>query len=97
MNFKTLLLKFFGKLGSYLQVLFEGALKAELEKVVPIAIKAVKQIAADPSLLSSGAKRDAAAAIILAELVGAQTAVATSTINLAIELAYQQFLKESAK
>lgn len=94
MTFKQILLKLLGKLGIYLQVLFEGALRKELEQVVPIAVKAVKMVAADPSLLTSDAKRSAAIAIVIGELVGAQASVAKSTINLAIELGYQQFLKD---
>lgn len=85
------LLKFFGSLGRFLSVLFKGAINEELKVVLPIAAGAVRSVASDPTLLSSGAKRDTAIGLILAELASAQAKVGVSVINLAIELAVQEF------
>jgi hypothetical protein len=85
---KAWLLKFFGPLGEFLSTILNSAVHQELQIVLPIATKLVKQVAADPSLLTGGAKFDAALAGVLLELSAAQTQVAVSTISLAIELAY---------
>lgn len=92
MNFTASILKFFGVLGEYFAAIFKSAINQELKIVLPIATKAVKLVASDPSLLSGGAKREAAIAAILAELASKQAQVGISTLNLAIELAYQKFL-----
>jgi hypothetical protein len=94
---KQLLLKFLGSLGNYLKVLFEGALKAQLDALMPIATNAVKMIAKDPSLLTSNEKRDAAISMILADIAKAQIQVSQSVVNLATELAYQNFKREQVK
>lgn len=88
---KAWFLRFFGSLGTFLSTLLSGALKQELEVVLPIALKAVKAVAADQSLLSSGAKRDAALASIIAELGKAQLQIGLSVMNLAVELAVQEY------
>jgi hypothetical protein len=93
---KQWLLKLLGILGEYLKVLFDSAIKAELEVIMPIATNIVKQVAKDPTLLSSSAKRDAAIAGILAEITAAQVQVGNSIINLAVELAYQN-IKQTNK
>lgn len=90
MSFKETILKFFGEIGAYLAAVLKPALQAELKVVLPLAAKAVAQVAADPTLLSGGAKRDAAVAAILAQLAKAQVSIGISTVNLAIELAVQK-------
>lgn len=85
------LLKFFGSLGKFLSVLFKGAINEELKVVLPIAAGAVRSVANDPTLIASGSKRDTAVELILAELAAAQVKVGISVINLAIELAVQEF------
>jgi len=93
---KAWLLKLFGPIGEFLGALFSNAINKELKIVLPIAAKFVAQVAKDPSLLSGGAKFDAAAAGIMAELASAQINVAVSTLNLAIELAYTKYSVEQA-
>lgn len=88
------ILKFFGSLGKFLSVLFKSALKKELEVVMPIAAGAVRSVASDPTLIQPGSKRDTAISLILAELTTAQVEVGRSVINLAIELAVQEFKAE---
>lgn len=90
-------LKMFGVLGEYFAVIFKNAINQELKIILPIATKAVARIASDPTLASGGARRDAAIAEILAELASKQVQVGISTLNLAIELAYQKFLTEQPK
>lgn len=94
---KAWLLKLFGDIGEYLSVLFDKAIKEELKIVLPIATKLVRQVAADPTLLSGSAKRDAVIAGIIAELAVAQTQVGLSIISLAIELAYTRMKVEQPK
>lgn len=86
---KEWLLNMLGVLGQYLKVLVKGAVKAQLDQVMPIAQNAVKMISQDPSILTSDEKRKAAFDTILKQLGDAQSKVGTSIINLAIELAYQ--------
>lgn len=87
----TWILKFFGALGKFLSVLFKGAINEELKVVLPIAAGAVRSVAKDPTLIAAGSKRDTAVELILAELAAAQVKVGISVINLAIELAVQEF------
>jgi hypothetical protein len=97
MSFATSILSFFGVLGEYFAAIIKSAVNQELKIVLPVATKAIAAIAQDPTLLTGGAKRDAAIAIILAELGSKQVAVGVSTLNLAIELAYQKFLIDQPK
>lgn len=96
MSFSSSILKFFGILGEYFAVILRSAIKQELTLVLPIAGKAVATVAKD-STLSGKDKCEAAIALILAELAAKQVQVGISTINLAIELAYQKFVAEEAK
>lgn len=89
MNFKQWFMKAMGELGQFLSVLFKDALQKELKAVMPIALAAVKQVAADPSLLTGGAKRDAAIELIGGQLLEAQKTIGLSVISLAVELAVQ--------
>ena len=89
MSFKQTLLGAFGSLGRFLAILFKDALQKELEVVLPIAIGAVTSVASDPTLIQSGEKRDAAVALIIAQLVKAQVTVGLSVIHLGVELAVQ--------
>ena len=89
MSFKQTLLNALGTLGRFLSILFKDTLRKELEIILPIAIGAVTSVANDPTLLKSGAKQDAAAALILAELAKKQVEIGKSVINLGIELALQ--------
>lgn len=88
---KQFFIKFFGKLGTFLAVLFKDTLQKELEAVAPIALQVVKQIAQDPSLVQPGDKRDAAINQIQNQLVQSQISVGLSVVSLAVELAYQNF------
>lgn len=88
-NIKQWLLTTLGDLGKFLSVLFKESLKKELEVVAPIALQVVKQVASDPSLLSGGAKRDAAISAVQAQLIQSQVYVGVSVISLAVELAVQ--------
>ena len=81
------LISMFGVLGKYLAVLFNSALKAELSLLLPIASKAV--LAAE--LAPAGTDKFVFAANkIGAEIIAGQFSIATSTINLAIELAVKE-------
>jgi len=77
----------FGPLGAFLKPLLQIALQQEMAAVMPIAMAAVAQVAADPSLLSGGAKRDAALKIIGQQMQAASIQAAASTVNLVLELA----------
>lgn len=89
MNIKEKLLSLLGDLGKLLSVLFKDALQKELKLVLPIAINVVKQVAADPSLLSGGMKREAAITLITDQLISSQKQIGLSVISLAVELAVQ--------
>ena len=90
--FKTALLKLLGELGDFLAVLFKSGIQKELKILLPIALKAVKEVASDITLTSGDAKFNAAFDIIGKELGSQQSAIGRSLVNLAIELAYQKFL-----
>lgn len=90
MNIKQTLLRILGTLGKFLSVLFADAVKKELEVVMPIAIKAVYAVAADPTLLSNAEKRDTAISLITADLLNSQKQVGASIIELGVQLAVQQ-------
>lgn len=53
---KAWFLKIFGPLGEYLSALFSKALNEQLKVVLPIAAKLVKQVAADPTLITRECK-----------------------------------------
>lgn len=91
MNISGWFMKLFGALGRFLSVLFNAALKKELEVVMPIAAGAVRSVASDPTLFQPGMKREAALALIMAQLTKSQIEVGLSVVNLAIELAVQEF------
>lgn len=91
---KQWLLKLFGNVGEFLAVLFNNAIQQELKVVLPIAAKAVAQVAVDPALLTGDLRRNAALVAIGGELAKAQVQVGLSTVNLAIELAYTKFKTE---
>jgi hypothetical protein len=91
---KVMILKFFGFLGEFLAVLFQKGISEELKIVLPIVTRYVKAVANDPSLITGSAKREVVFATVLSELGAAQISVASSVINLAIELAYQKFKNE---
>lgn len=97
MNIKQWFLNWLGDLGQFLKVLFKDALQAELKAVMPIALKVVKQVAADPTLLNGGAKRDAAIEQIQNELVKSQIQVGLSVVSLAVELAVQNIKNPDVK
>lgn len=81
------LISLFGILGKYIAVLFNSTLKAELSLLLPIATSAV--IAAE--LTPAGTDKFVFASNkIKAELIAGQFAIATSTVNLAIELALKE-------
>lgn len=88
---KKWILKFFGELGEFLAVLLKKGIQDELKLLLPIALSAVKTVAADASLTSGDAKFNAALAIVGDQLGDKQAAIGKSLINLAIELAVQKF------
>lgn len=90
------LLSLLGELGKTLKVLFQNAIQKELAVALPIAKKMVLEVAADPSILQQEDKRKAAFARVVDELLASHKEVASSTINLAIELAVKA-LKAEAK
>lgn len=83
-----------GGLWEFLKVLFSEAVKRELAAVMPIAADVVREVAADPTLLTSESKRSAALAKLGARLAAAHIAVGGSLLNFAVELAYQSFKRE---
>jgi hypothetical protein len=85
----TFLLKYFGIVGKMLAILLKDAVQKELAAVLPIAVQVVQMIADDPSMLASNDKASSAFKLISAELITSQRVIASSTINLAIELAVQ--------
>ncbi len=87
MNIKQKVLSMLGELGQFLAVLFKDTVQQELKVVVPIAVNAVAQVALDPTLLTGGAKRDAAIGLIQNQLVQSQVTVGVSVIYLALGLA----------
>ena len=91
MNIKATLISFFGDVGRFLAILFKKAIHDELAIALPIAANAVRQIAADPSIISNADKRDAAVSNVLAEVGKAQVSVGLGIVNLAVELAVQEF------
>jgi hypothetical protein len=88
---KQLLLKFFGELGDFLAVLLKSGVQDELKALLPIALNAVKTVAADPTLTTGDAKFNAAFALIGDQLGDKQATIGKSLVNLAIELAVQRF------
>jgi hypothetical protein len=93
-GFKVSILHFFGLLGDYLSVLFTSAIQQEMKIVLPLATKYIAKIANDPTLLTGAEKRAVAISQIVGELGQGQSAIGSSIINLAIELAYQKFKVE---
>lgn len=91
MSFKSQLVSMFGELGHFVSVLFQEALQQELVVVVPLARSLIAQVAMDPTLLTSSAKRGAVLAMLATQLVPKQVAVGEDVLRLAIELAYQDF------
>jgi hypothetical protein len=90
--FKTALLKLLGELGDFLAVLFKSGIQKQLKVLLPIAMKAVKEVASDITLTSGDAKFNAAFDIIGKELGAQQATIGRSLVNLAIELAYQKWM-----
>jgi hypothetical protein len=87
------LLSVLGEVGSVLKILFEDTIQQELQVVIPLATKIVAEIAADPTLVTSDQKRNAALAGIGADLLASQKQIAPSIISLAVELAVQNLPK----
>lgn len=94
--FKEALLKMLGDLGDFLAVLFKKGIHDELKLILPIALNAVKTVAADASLVGGDAKFNAAFALVSAGVAGGQKDIASSLINLGIELAYQKMQAQAA-
>ncbi len=89
MNIKLWFLGLLGDLGKFLKVLFKDALQKQLKLIMPIAMDAVKQVASDPSILSSNEKRDMAIGIIKDKILDGQREIGLSVIALAVEVAVQ--------
>lgn len=93
----SFLLSLLGELGKALKVLFQKTVQDELAIALPIAKKLVVAIATDNTILTSEDKRKAAFSGIVAELLTENKKLASSTINLAIELAVKTIKQETAK
>ena len=91
MDIKSKLITFFGTLGKFLAVLFKATLQKELVLVMPIARQIVAEVAADPGIITSSDRRNAAIGRIGVKLIPQQVAIGEDVIRLAIELAYQDF------
>lgn len=91
---KAWILKLFGEIGEFLAVLLKKGIQEQLKALLPIALNAVKTVAADATLTSGEAKFNAAFSIIGDQLGDKQQAIGKSLINLAIELAVQK-MKEN--
>jgi hypothetical protein len=87
MNFKQKILSLLGDLGQFLSILFKDTVQQELKVVLPIALDTVTKIALDPTLLTGGARRDAAISAIQGQLAQSQVTVGLSVVSLAVELA----------
>jgi hypothetical protein len=84
----NIILKFFGKLGEYLIVLLKNNVKADLERVLPIVTRYVNEVKNDTSLLNAE-KRVVVFKSVSQDLQNSGSVIASSLINLAIELAVQ--------
>lgn len=80
------------RFGGFLAIFAQDAIKQELAMITPIALEAIKAIAADKTNLTSEDKRLLGISYILNELKTKQKPVTTSLVNLGLEIAYQQFL-----
>jgi hypothetical protein len=89
MNIKKWVVNGFGAIGQFISVLFTKTIHDELAMVLPLAQQAVAQVAADPTLLLPGTKRDVAIASVFAKLAAAQVNIGLSVVSLGIELAVQ--------
>ena len=84
------------KLRQFLAELLKGALEILLAALLDIAKQAVAQVAADPKILTNDDKRKAAAKIIADYAKQKGINAGDSVINLAIELAVQDFKLKNA-
>ena len=76
-----------GVLGQFLAVLFDSALKKELEFLLPIALQAVSTAAIDATLTTGNKKKTFVINSITSQMKAVQADIGMSTVNLAIELA----------
>jgi hypothetical protein len=81
------LLSKLGVLGQFLAVLFDSALKKELEFLLPIALQAVSAAAIDATLTTGKKKNAFVIGSITSQMKDVQSEIGLSTVNLAIELA----------
>lgn len=81
------LLSKLGVLGQFLAVLFDSALKKELEFLLPIALGAVTAAATDDTLTTGKKKNAFVINSITTQMKAVQADIGMSTVNLAIELA----------
>lgn len=84
----SIILKFFGKLGEYLIVLLKNNVKSDLERVLPIVTRYVNEVKNDTTLLNAE-KRVVVFKSVSQDLANSGSVIASSLINLAIELAVQ--------
>lgn len=81
------LLSKLGVLGQFLSVLFNSALKKELEFLLPIASQSVLCALNDEELNTGSKKKAFVIKSITSQMKDAQVDIGMSTVNLAIELA----------
>ena len=81
------LLSKLGVLGQFLAVLFDSALKKELEFLLPIVSQSVLVALNDAELNTGTKKKSFVFKSIMTQMKDAQMVIGTSTVNLAIELA----------
>ncbi|SFM68231.1 hypothetical protein [Thermodesulforhabdus norvegica] len=86
------LLRCLGALGDFLRALFARGIASELERLLPIALEAVR-VMGDQNL-SGEEKRVRAAQLIRERTMQAQWMVAADLINLAIEMSVQKWKAE---
>lgn len=88
--------EWFGKLGDFLAPFLNNLFSNGGQVLLNVALDAVQKVAADPSILTDQAKRDAAGKIILDELKKQGISAAQSAVNSAIEVAVQNMKAKQA-
>lgn len=80
-----------GVVGDFLKAFLTKRFIEETNTILPMALQAVSEIAANPGELSSQEKFDMARDKLLRELTTQAISVGNSAINWAIETAYQKY------
>jgi hypothetical protein len=75
---------------TFISAFFKSAWQKELNILMPIALTAVAEVEADPTIVVNSDKRTAAFTKILSQVVSSQKTIAPFLINLALELSVAQ-------